>query len=227
MEDKAPGPGAPPAEDGDLEALKLPSWKVSPYPLGYTLVWPYYLRYPSTRNHTGIERMPVQARLSTVEQPTVRICAIGDIMVMQGDRVPEFSPELAALLSSADQIIGCCEATLGRRLRDPAKKYSFMFDMPVEYLKGVIDRSGVPPERWALTLANNHAGDVGLYGPPFTFRRLSSMGVTPLGFRPRDSKHPVQLIERKGLRLVVAGWTRWLNVDLFSSDHDRVWQSAD
>jgi len=221
----AGGPGGSPVQGaGDLPALKLPGWSVSPYPLAYSLIWPWYFRVPSTRNHSGLERPPLRARLSLVEQPTVRICAIGDIMVMQGDRVPELSPELVALLSSADQIIGCCEAPLGKHERDPEARYSFMFNMPVEYLRGIIEASGAPPDRWALTLANNHVADVGAGGPEVTYQRLRSIGVTPLGRRARGDEHPLHVVQRRGLRLGLAAWTQWLNVDRFAPGDARVWR---
>jgi len=212
------------AGSGDLPALKLPGWSVTPYPFAYSLLWPWYFRVPSTRNHSGLGRPPLRARLSPVEQPTVRICAIGDIMVMQGDRVPELSPELVALLSSADQIIGCCEAPLGKQERDPEARYSFMFNMPVEYLRGIIEASGAPPDRWALTLANNHVADVGGRGPEVTYQRLRSMGVTPLGRRVQGDEHPLHVVQRRGLRLGLAAWTQWLNVDQFAPGDARVWR---
>jgi len=159
-----------------------------------------------------------------MDQPTVRVCAIGDVMVMQGDRVPELSPELVALLSSADQIIGCCEAPLGKRERDPEARYSFMFNMPVEYLRGIIEASGAPPDRWALTLANNHVADVGARGPEVTYQRLRSIGVTPLGRRVQGDEHPLHVVQRHGLRLGLAGWTQWLNVDQFAPGDARVWR---
>lgn len=218
------GGGAPVRGGGDLPALELPGWTVTPYPLAYSLLWPWYFRVPSTRNHSGLERPPLRARLSLMEQPTVRICAIGDVMVMQGDRVPEFSPELVALLSSADQIIGCCEAPLGKHERDPGARYSFMFNMPVEYLRGIIEASGAPPDRWALTLANNHVADVGGLGPEITYQRLRSIGVTPLGRRVQGDQHPLHVVQRRGLRLGLASWTQWLNVDQFAPGDARVWR---
>jgi len=213
-------------DDRDLVALDRGAHRVSPYPLSYTLVWPYYFRFPSMRNHTGLQRPALHFRTPAPPQPTVRVCALGDIMVMHGDRVPNLSPELVALLSSAEVVLGCCEAPLGRRYRDPAAKYSFMFNMPVEYLEGIIDQSGVPPDRWALNIANNHAGDVGAEGPAVTQHRLRELGVTPLGGRNRNDEHPIKVFECGGLRLGLAGWTRWLNVDVFRAG-EGVWRSED
>jgi poly-gamma-glutamate capsule biosynthesis protein CapA/YwtB (metallophosphatase superfamily) len=99
-----------------------------------------------------------------------------------------------------------------------------MFNMPVEYLRGIIAASGAPPDRWALTLANNHVADVGARGPEVTCQRLRSIGVTPLGHRAQGDEHPLHVVRRHGLRLGLAAWTQWLNVDRFAPGDARVWR---
>jgi poly-gamma-glutamate synthesis protein (capsule biosynthesis protein) len=140
---------------------------------------------------------------------------------MQRDRVPVFDPALRSLFSSADLIVGTCEAAMGRPDCDPAAEHHFLFNMPAAYLRGVIEQSGVPPERWYLSAANNHSGDVGPDGLSSTVRYLRSLGVHPLGARV-EGQPPCTVIDHDGLRIGLSAWTHWLNLP-----EARAWRSPE
>jgi Na+-driven multidrug efflux pump len=212
----APGPST----------LRVSATSVSPYPWSYTVRWPWYFWRPSMSNHTGLGKAPLQyERRGIGAQRTIRLCAIGDIMVMQQDRVPVLDPGLVEILSGSDLVVGCCESPVTGRACDPAARYSLLFDMPVDYLRGIIDQSGVAPEKWYLSVANNHAGDVGRDGLPATLRHLADLGVNPIGYRGPGST-PWSVIPCDPLRIGIAAWTSWLNLEVFDQTH-QIWRSPD
>ncbi|HMG23655.1 MAG TPA: CapA family protein [Kofleriaceae bacterium] len=215
-------PAGPGGEPPRLTAVRATPLQLSPYPLWYTLLWPWFFRRPSTANRTGMPILP--RRLQRAEaggQPTIRLCAIGDILPMQRDRIPVFDPALQRLFATADLIVGTCEAAIGRPDCDPTTEYGFTFNMPAAYLRALIERSGAPPERWVLSAANNHSGDIGPDGLASTIGHLRAIGVHPLGARI-EGEPPVAVIERHGLRIGLAGWTHWMNLP-----EPRAWQTAD
>jgi putative MATE family efflux protein len=213
---------APPLPLPELAVVKASPLRVSPYPLWYTLAWPWFFRRPSTRNHTGMRISPRRSpRWGAAGGRALRVAAIGDIMVMQRDRVPRLDPELRSLLGSADAVIGTCEAAVARTACDPAAEHHFLFNMPTEYLRGILAQSGVPPERWYLSIANNHAGDVGPDGLAVTVPSLRAVGATPIGARV-DGQPPLAVLDRDGLRVGIAAWTHWLNLP-----EARAWRSAE
>jgi putative MATE family efflux protein len=217
-----PPPDEPEAPPPERRIVKTSALRVSPYPLWYTLAWPWFFRHPSTRNHTAMPRLPQRfARPAPAGGHALRIVALGDIMVMQRDRVPVFDPALAALFASADVVVGTCEAAMGRAACDPAAQHHFLFNMPAAYLAGIVAQSGVLPERWYLSIANNHSGDIGPDGLAVTAAYLRGLGITPLGARIEGSP-PLAIVERNGLRLGIAAWTHWLNLP-----EARAWRSPE
>jgi putative MATE family efflux protein len=215
-------PGAPDRDLPRLSTIKASALQLSPYPLWYTLLWPWFFRRPSTANRTAMATLPRRfERAEAAAQPRIRICAVGDILPMQRDRVPLYDPALRALFASADLIVGTCEAAIGRPDCDAAAAYGLIFNMPAAYLRALIDQSGVPPERWYLSAANNHSGDIGPDGLSSTIRYLRSLGVHPLGARIAGQP-PLTVIEHHGLRVGLAAWTGWMNLP-----EPRTWQTAD
>jgi poly-gamma-glutamate capsule biosynthesis protein CapA/YwtB (metallophosphatase superfamily) len=196
----------------------------SPYPWRYAVRWPYYFCRPSTRNHTGLMRHPMSHAFvpDPGEQP-LRLFFIGDIMSMHGDRVPKIDPALAELLRGADQVVGNCEAPVLRRPLQPDVRRSFVFNMSEAYLRGVVEQLGVPVERLALSMANNHAGDQGLAGWASTQECFHRLGITPLGRCGREAS-PLVSVKRKGLTLGLLAWTHWMNVEVFH-DQPGVWRA--
>jgi len=205
-----------------LTAVTASPLRLSPYPLSYTLRWPWYFHRPSIRNHTDLVALPRRVeRAGVPAQRKLRLCAVGDIMVIQRDRVPRLDPALVSLLSSADLIVGTCEAAIARPDCDPAASYQFVFNMPAGFLRGILEQSGAPPERWVLSVANNHAGDCGPDGLASTVRYLRSLGVHPTGARI-EGQPPFTVIEREGVRIGIAAWTQWFNLP-----EPRAWQHSE
>ncbi|MCG8417352.1 MAG: CapA family protein [Proteobacteria bacterium] len=165
------------------------------------------------------------------DQPLVKLCAIGDIMVMQRDRVPRLDPLLRTLFADADIIVGCCEATVARTNAKADAEYtvvgkkSFIYNMPEEFLRGVIAESSAAPEKWYLALANNHAGDDGPDSAYATVRHMRNIGVHPIGYRGADAE-PITQATAKGLQIGIASWTHWLNQDVLRPQA-QVWKTAD
>lgn len=187
----------------------------SPYSWRYSVRRPYYSRCPSTRNHTGLLRHPMSHTFvrDPGERP-LRLFFIGDIMAMHGDRVPRLDPAVAELLRDADQVIGNCEAPVIRRPLEPAARRSLVFNMAEGYLQGIVEQLGVPMERLALSMANDHAGDEGVTGWASTQESLQRLGITPLGLCGREAS-PVVCVKRRGFNLGLMAWTHWMSVDVF------------
>ncbi|TIO39107.1 MAG: metallophosphatase, partial [Mesorhizobium sp.] len=88
---------------------------MSNYPLSYKLSWlPRFLK-PSL----GGDRNGFAAAAATLMVPgptqTVRLAFIGDLSAVANRRVPECDPAIAALLASADLVVGNCESPIVER----------------------------------------------------------------------------------------------------------------
>lgn len=153
---------------------------------------------------------------------TVSILFVGDLMCMGNDRVPDIDPRLRALVSSADLVIGNCEAPVTRSSARPDASYLFAFEMAEEYLRTFLERLGVRRGRCVLSVANNHIGDQGRQGLEATLRRLRSLGVTPVGHRTRDG--PIVSVRVGAVGVTVAAWTNWMNQDVFDAG-EGVWRT--
>lgn len=186
----------------------------SPYPLHYTLRWPFYYTWPSMRNRSQLYAAPDRQVFAPSQPDDIRLLFCGDIMVQNGDRIPTLHSELCRLIQSADLFIGNCEAPLGNHELNPKAKYLFDFHMPREYLENVIGQTGLPANQWLLSIANNHTGDQGHDACLRTFDILNELGVKPLG---RYSAHevPVQCVQLKNITLGFSAWTHWMNCENF------------
>jgi len=196
----------------------------SPYPWYYTVMWPFYYRFPSVRNYTKMPLVPDQYHFHKKRNQALRLLFCGDIMVQHQDKLPILHPELCRLICSVDYFIGNCEAPLGNHKLNSKIKYGFNFHMPRDYLDHIIFQTGLSPHRWLLSTANNHIADQGQNAYEATYRILSDMGVTPLG-RHHHQK-PFQIIEHNQLRIGFAAWTEWLNRPIFKNN-DGIHQNKD
>jgi hypothetical protein len=187
----------------------------SPYPWYYTVMWPFYYRSPSVRNYTKMPRVPDQYRFHS-QKPVLRLLFCGDIMVQHHDKPPMLHTELCDLISSTDYFIGNCEAPLGTHKLNPKIKYKFNFHMPRDYLNNIVLQTGLPHQRWLLSIANNHIADQGQKSYEATYHILSDMGITPLG--RYDSEKPFHIIEKNQLRIGFSAWTQWLNCPIFKNN---------
>lgn len=156
------------------------------------------------------------------ERP-LRLFFVGDIMAMHGDRVPRIDPALAGLLHDADQVIGNCEAPVLRRPLEPAAGRSSGAGMAEAYLQGIVEQLGIPVDRLALSLANDHAGDEGVAGWTSTQESLHRLGITPLGLCGGTAA-PVVRVRRRGFNLGFLAWTHWMSRDVFC-DQPGVWRA--
>lgn len=200
-----------PFADGKFKGL-WDSVRNSPYPLHYTLRWPWFFHYPSTRRHSKLPAMPDS--FGTPGGPDdLKLVMAGDIMVLNGDRPPVLSDELRQLIGGADLFIANLEAPLGQHQPVPDKKYTFRFHMPAQFLDAIQQQTGLPYARWILSNANNHSGDAGIDGFEQSIALLTERGIGHLGHRAHTAPH--RAIDVKGIRLGVAAWTHWLNRDVF------------
>ncbi|WP_026069480.1 CapA family protein [Legionella tunisiensis] len=153
----------------------------SPYPWHYTLRWPLYYNWPSIRNHTHLESAPDQHQFLDAKPDDISLLFCGDIMVQPGDRIPELHHELCDLIHSVDLFIGNCESPLNSHHLNSHAKYRFVFNMPREYLAGILKQTGLSPAQCLLSMANNHTGDQTYQACLNTFDFLNDMGIIPLG----------------------------------------------
>lgn len=204
-----------PFMDGKFKGL-LDSIRHSPYPLHYTLRWPLYFYSPSARNRSGLKPLPARFEhpnaASIPPDETVKLLFGGDIMVLNGDRPPSLCPALRNLIGASDLFVASLEAPIGAHDPQPDIRYTFKFHMPLAFLEAIRQQTDLPFDKWVLTTANNHAGDVGADGFEQSIRTLEDAGVRHVGLTGGDD--PYRTISAKGMNLGFAAWTHWLNRDL-------------
>lgn len=181
----------------------------SPYPWHYTLRWLYYYLYPSTKNHTGLVPIPAAGELAPRVGRTARLVFFGDLMCTHHDVVPEVAPELRRVFEQAELIVGNLEAPIIFEAPRPDATYFGHFAMARGFLASFLEALGAAPGKVALSLANNHILDRGTDGVRSTIEHLEHLGATPLG--AEADALPVRVAEVAGLRVGLAGWTRWMN----------------
>lgn len=190
----------------------------SPYPLHYTIRWPFYYRRPSVKRHVDLSKMPLKATFKDIPaEQTLKVLFCGDIMVMQKDIVPKLHPEVANLISSVDALIGNCEAPLGKQKLNPQAHYGIRFYMAEEFLTGIIKQTDLAPSKWHLSITNNHTGDVGLQPALDTEHIFKELGITTLG-RWKKDEPPVTVFTVGQTRFGVIAWTDWMNCEIFSEE---------
>lgn len=208
-----------PFADGKFVGL-ADSFKNSPYPLHYTLRWPWFFRKPSLKNHSKILAKPDNFTaihgFSKNDIKTTKILFAGDIMVLNGDQPPVLSKEVANLIDQADIFVANLEAPVGDHPKDPEKRYTFRFHMPRDFLQGITNQTTLDLSKWILTNANNHSGDAGIEGFKKSIDILSELGINHLGYK--DNEGPIKSISVNGVKLGLAGWTHWLNRDMATNN---------
>jgi hypothetical protein len=187
----------------------------SPYPWHYTLRWPFYYCWPSTKNHSAITTTPIAHDF--IENTSFkRLFFCGDIMITQHDIVPTLHHQMCELLNTADLFIGNCEAPVGKQKLNGDARYRMTFYMPQDFLTGIMNQLDLPANKWALSVANNHSGDKGEAILNNTVDILNDLGITPIGLY-KNNELPVSVIECDGLRIGIAAWTQWMNCEVFSN----------
>ncbi len=190
----------------------------SPYPWHYTIRWPFYFQFPSTRNHAKIPLTPDAQKFCEPQDDAIKLLFCGDIMVHNGDRIPTLDKKLCDLIASADFFIGNCEAPVGEHPLNSNKKYSFQFHMPRVYFTDILQQTGLPASQWILSIANNHTGDMGYQACLDSYKILNEIGITQLG-RYQKNTIPLEIKEINNMRIGFIAWTHWMNYEIFP-EHD-------
>jgi poly-gamma-glutamate synthesis protein (capsule biosynthesis protein) len=176
----------------------------SPYPLSYTLRWPYYLVRPSLHPRGFPERWPLAHTFADAEgADVVRLVFFGDLMPTADGRVPSVHPDLSALGGAADLVVANAEGPVGAA----TCRRGLRLQLGADYVRAWMEALAVAPARLVVSVANNHAGDAGSDGFDETWRRLLDLGVTPVG----SAEQPAATVSCRGLAVGVSAWTCWQN----------------
>lgn len=206
----------------------------SPYPLSYTVRWPYYYIFPSVKNHTDISPKPLKHDFNkNISEPSIKLMFCGDIMVRDRDETLEFDPKLKELLKKADIVIANCEAPVSDEITPcEHKKYYFKFLMPAEYLQETISQG---KSKWIVSIANNHIADEGEDGFNKTISSINSISASigdnlavigPKNIKEKAS-YPLNIFEVGNLRVGIVAWTQWLNKEGLLDANQGVYRHED
>jgi poly-gamma-glutamate synthesis protein (capsule biosynthesis protein) len=182
---------------------------VSNYPLSYKLSWLPRLLRPSLGGDKGGFAAPATTLIDPLPIKTARLAFVGDISAVANRDTPECDPTIAALLSSADLVIGNCEspivdsprATIGTLL-------GMRHAMSERFLADALAAAGIARDRLVLSLANNHVLDQGVGGFEETLAALRRLGIPTIG---TVAGGPVQLHAAGSLKIGFAAFTLWRN----------------
>lgn len=189
----------------------------SPYPLHYTVRWPYYYLWPSKNNHTKMDIKPsAHSFIKSINEKPMKLFFCGDIMLTQKDRYPILHSEVKSLLNQADLFIGNCEAPIGSHSLNLNASYHLIYHMPQLFLKNIMSQLTLNPDQWVLSVANNHAGDKGAHAYLESVSMLKSMGIHVVG-DINQSGLPLNIVERHQARIGIASWTNWMNREVFNN----------
>ena len=182
----------------------------SPYPIDYSLKWPFLYLCPSVENHTGIKRAPMTKSFNDRDlESKVKLVFVGDLMVSNGDRIPDYSEKVKKVLNSASLIIANCESPVSDEIGQK-KNYLLKFLMPLDYLTGITTNQ--VDKEWVLSLANNHIGDQGYDGFKKTVQSVSNADrMRVFGIRESGGKLPFYRLNVGDITIGLVSWTRWMN----------------
>ncbi|PDQ21647.1 metallophosphatase [Mesorhizobium sanjuanii] len=188
---------------------------MSNYPLSYKLSWlPRFLR-PSL----GGDQEGFAAAAATLIEPlpaqTIRLAFVGDISAVANGSAPDCDPAIAALLASADLVVGNCESPVVERPSAAmGTRLGTHHAMTERFLAEALAAVGIARERLVLSLANNHVLDQGVEGFDETLAALERLGIRTIG---AAAKGPVERIAIGPLSIGFAAFTLWRNADATSS----------
>ncbi|SFO05239.1 poly-gamma-glutamate synthesis protein (capsule biosynthesis protein) [Mesorhizobium sp. NFR06] len=184
---------------------------VSNYPLSYKLSWlPRFLK-PSLGGGRSGFAAPAAALIDPPPRRKVRLAFVGDISAVANRDVPECDPAIAALLSSADLVVGNCESPIVERPRAAMGTWlGTHHAMSERFLADALASAGIARDRVVLSLANNHVLDQGIAGFEETLAALSRLGIRTIG---TVAGGPVQHHAAGSLTIGFAAFTRWRNAD--------------
>jgi poly-gamma-glutamate capsule biosynthesis protein CapA/YwtB (metallophosphatase superfamily) len=192
-----------------FDARKKSDGAVSNFPLPYRLSWlPRFLR-PSLAGDTTGFAAPAARLLSQAPTETVRLVFLGDISAVANRHAPEIDPGLAAIIASADLVIGNCESPVVRKGRTPLRtRLGVHHAMDTGFLLGLLAAMEVDCDRLVLSLANNHMLDQGIDGYAETRDTLRSLGIRTIG---TTDHAPVTTLAVEGVAVGLVAFTDWRN----------------
>lgn len=179
---------------------------MSNYPFSYKVSWPVRFLKPSLHGDAS-GYLPAHGRFLPEPDNSVRLAFVGDISAVANRRPPACDAELAALLASADLVVGNCESPI---VEKPSAKLGMLVGshhaMTQEFLAGSLEAVGIARERLVLSLANNHVLDQGVAGFEATRAALDRLGIATIGTAPTVTKVAVG-----PLALGLVAFTQWRN----------------
>lgn len=179
---------------------------MSNYPFSYKVSWPARFLKPSLRGDAS-GNVPARGAFLPKPDKSVRLAFVGDISAVANRRPPVCDAELAALLTSADLVVGNCESPIVDR---PSARFGTLVGthhaMTRGFLAGALEAVGVAPGRLVLSLANNHVLDQGISGFEATRTALDTLGIATVGTAPTVTKIAVG-----PMTLGLAAFTQWRN----------------
>lgn len=110
---------------------------------------------------------------------------------------------LGPLFEKADGVVGNYEATTGEV---DAKGARLVYAAPPGWLDE-LPKAGIKH----ITVANNHACDLGYEGVDATFAAATAAGATTIGGDPKDAWAPRVVADRDGKRVCAVAWTTVMN----------------
>ena len=187
---------------------------MSNYPLSYKLSWLPRLLRPSLGGDKSGFAAPAATLIDPLPMQSARLAFIGDISAVANRDTPECDPAIAALLSSADLVIGNCESPVVERPRVIiGTLLGTHHAMSERFLADALAAAGIARERLVLSLANNHVLDQGIGGFEETLAALNRLGIRTIG---TVAGGPVQVHAAGSLAIGFAAFSLWRNAGAIS-----------
>ncbi|TPI10804.1 CapA family protein [Mesorhizobium sp. B4-1-3] len=184
---------------------------MSNYPLAYKLSWLPRLLRPSLAGDSNGFAAPAAMLLDPQPTRKVRLAFVGDISAVANRDAPECDPAIAALLSSADLVVGNCESPIVERAHAViGTRLGTHHAMSERFLADALAAAGIARDRLVLSLANNHVLDQGIAGFEETLAALKRLGIRTIG---TVAGGPVQRHAAGSLTIGFAAFTLWRNTD--------------
>ncbi|AZO02674.1 MULTISPECIES: CapA family protein [unclassified Mesorhizobium] len=182
---------------------------MSNYPLSYKLSWLPRLLRPSLGGDRNGFVAPAARLIDPPPMRTVRLAFVGDISAVANRDAPECDPTIAALLSSADLVVGNCESPIVERpYTTMGTRLGTHHAMSERFLADALAAAGIARDRLVLSLANNHVLDQGIAGFEETLAALNRLGIRTIG---TVAGGPVQSHAAGSLTIGFAAFTLWRN----------------
>lgn len=156
-------------------------------------------------------RVAVELAATLPAAPTkIRVMVGGDMlphrpMLLAPERLRDALAPLAPLLSTADIAIANYETSTGDTSRFAARDISLA--APPEWLAAAASSFG------AVTVANNHACDLGTRGLSATLAAARDARVLAIGGDEKSPWEPRTLVEKDGRRVCAIAWTTFVNAE--------------